>query len=50
MKCEEIQTGTTLANFSNRIKEMEKRISGIGNTIEEMQTSAKENVKSEKKN
>lgn len=39
-----IQTGTTASSFHNRIEEMEERLSGIENTVEEMDTSAKENV------
>ena len=38
------QTGTTDANITNRIQEMEERISGIEDTIEEIDSSVKENV------
>ena len=41
-------TGTTDASIMNRIPEMEERISGK-KTIEEIDTSVKENVKSKKK-
>jgi hypothetical protein len=40
------RTGTPNINITNKIQEMEERISGIENTIEEMNTSVKENVKS----
>ena len=38
-------TGTTDANITNRIQEMEERISGIEDTIEETDPSVKEHVK-----
>jgi hypothetical protein len=38
--------GTTNANIINRIQEAEERISGIEDTIGDMDTSVKENVKS----
>lgn len=40
--------GTTEANFTNRIQEIREIISGIEDTIEEMNTLTKENVKSKK--
>ena len=42
------QTGTTDASITNRIQEMEERISGVEETIEEIDSSVKENVKSNK--
>ena len=42
------RTGTTDANITNKIQEMEERISGIGDNIEEMDISVKENVKCKK--
>ena len=39
---------TYRGNFTNRIQEMEERISGIEDMIEEMDISIKENVKPEK--
>ena len=45
MKNIRMQTGTTEASFANRIQEMEKSILGTGDTIEEIDTSVKENVK-----
>lgn len=44
----EAQTGRSEANITNRIKEIEKNISGIENKIEEMDTSINKNIKSEK--
>lgn len=41
-------TGITEAIFTNRIQAMEERISGIEDTIEEVNTSVKENVEAEK--
>jgi len=40
---EELEKGLSI---TNEIQEMEERISGIEDTIEEIDTSAKENVKS----
>lgn len=40
-----MQTRPTEAIFINRIQEMEKSILGIEDTIEEIDTSVKENVK-----
>ena len=42
------RTGTTDASITNRIQEMEERISGINNTIQEIDTSIKENTKCKK--
>ena len=42
------RTGTTDANITTKIQEMEERISGIGDNIEEMDISIKENVKCKK--
>ena len=39
------RTGSTDASITNRIKTMEERISGIEDTIEEIDTSVKENSK-----
>jgi predicted RNase H-like nuclease (RuvC/YqgF family) len=39
------RTGTTDTNITKRIQEMEERISGVKNTIEEIDTSVKENEK-----
>lgn len=39
---------TTEVSISNRIQEMEERISGVENTMEEINASIKENVKSKK--
>ena len=39
------RTGTTEVSITNRIQEMKKRISGIENTIEDTDTSVKENTK-----
>jgi uncharacterized coiled-coil protein SlyX len=39
-------SGTSLASLTKRIQEMEERVSGIGDTIEEMDTLVKESVKS----
>jgi hypothetical protein len=41
-----IQTETTEASFTNRIQEMEKRMSSIEDIIEEIDTLIKETVKS----
>lgn len=41
-------TGTTEASLTNRIQDMKERISGNEDTIEEMDTVVKENVKSKK--
>ena len=38
-------TGTSDTSIINRIEEMEKRVSGIEDTIEEIDTLAKENAK-----
>jgi uncharacterized coiled-coil protein SlyX len=35
-------------NITNRIQEMEKRISGVDDTIEDIDTMVKENTKSKK--
>jgi uncharacterized coiled-coil protein SlyX len=45
----EKKTETTDESITNRIQEMEERISWIENTIEEIDRSDKENVKSKKK-
>ena len=42
------QTRTVDASITNRIPEMEGRISGIKDTIEEINSSVKENIKSNK--
>jgi BMFP domain-containing protein YqiC len=42
------RTRTTNASITNRIQELEERISGMRETIEEIDTSIKENVKSKK--
>jgi uncharacterized coiled-coil protein SlyX len=42
------RTGTTDASITNRIQDMEERISGVEDTIEEIGASVKENVKSKK--
>ena len=42
------QSGTTDVSITNRIQEMEERISGVEDTIEEIDSLAKENVKSNK--
>ena len=42
------RTGTAEVSITNRIQEMEERISGIEDTIEEIDTSVKENIKSKK--
>jgi uncharacterized coiled-coil protein SlyX len=39
---------TTDASITNRIKEIEERISGIEDTIEEIYVSVKENAKAKK--
>ena len=41
-------TETTNANITNRIKEMEERISGVEDTRDEIDSLVKENVKSNK--
>jgi glutamate synthase domain-containing protein 3 len=41
-----MRTGTTDLNITNRIHEMEERISGIEDVIEEINISVKENAKS----
>ena len=41
------QTGTTKANFTNKIQEIEERLSGV-NMIEEMRTSVKDHAKHKK--
>jgi fibrillarin-like rRNA methylase len=41
-----IQTGTTKSRISNETQELEGRISGVEDMIEEMDTLVKENVKS----
>jgi hypothetical protein len=40
------KTETTDETITNRIKEIEERMSGVKDTIEEIETSGKENVKS----
>jgi hypothetical protein len=40
--------GTTDESITNRMQEMEERLSGLEDTIEKIDTSAKENVKSKK--
>jgi hypothetical protein len=42
------RTGTTDTSITNRIQEMEDRISGVEDRTEEIDTSVKENVKSKK--
>jgi hypothetical protein len=42
------RTGTTDASFTNTIQKMEERISGVENTIEDIDTLVKENPKYEK--
>jgi methyl-accepting chemotaxis protein len=42
------KSGTIDGNISNRIQEMEERISGVENSIESMDTTIKENAKSNK--
>ena len=42
------RTETTIANITNRIKEMEERISGAEDTRDEIDSLVKENVKSNK--
>lgn len=42
------KTGTTEVSITNRLQEMEERISGVEDTMEEIDVSVKENVKSEK--
>jgi uncharacterized protein YoxC len=42
-------TLTTDASITNRIQEMEERISGVEDTIEQIDTSVRENVKSDTK-
>ena len=42
------QTGITDASITNRIQEMEVRIWGVVDTVEETDTLVKENVKSKK--
>jgi methyl-accepting chemotaxis protein len=48
MKNLQKKTGTTDANITNRIQEMKRRISGIKDMIEDIDTSIKENAKSKK--
>ena len=38
------QSGTTNASINNRIQEMEERISSTNDTIEEIDSSVKENI------
>lgn len=40
------ETRASKESLSNRIQEMEERLSGLQDTIEEMDTFVKENVKS----
>ena len=42
------RAGVTDASITNRIQEMEERISGIEDTIENIDTAVKENTKSKK--
>ena len=42
------QTGTTDASITNRIQEMEEKISGVENMVEEIDSSVEENVESKK--
>ena len=42
------RSGVIYASITNRIQEMEKRISGAEDTIENMKTTIKENVKCKK--
>ena len=42
------QTGTTETSITNRIQDIEERISGIEDTIEEIDLFVKENIKSNK--
>lgn len=44
----EKRSGTTKVSITNRIQEMEERISGAEDTLAEMDTSLKEKIKSEK--
>ena len=46
MKILGTRTGNSEANFTNRMQEMEERISGTKDTIEEVDTLVRENVKS----
>jgi len=46
MKNSGVQTGITEASFTNIIRQMEKRLSGIEDMIEEMEILVKENVES----
>ena len=48
MKNLESQTKTSKVKLTNRVQEMEERISGIEDKIEEMDTSVKQNVKYKK--
>lgn len=48
MKNLETQAGTTEVDFANKIQEMEERISGTEDTVEEMNTLVKGNPKSKK--
>ena len=42
------RTGTIDANTTNRVQKMEERISGIEDTIENIDTTVKENAKYKK--
>ena len=42
------QTGTTSASITNRMQEMEERISGVEDSIVEIDMSVKENTKTKK--
>ena len=48
MKNLEKQAGSVEASYSNRIQEMEERISGVEDSIDDIDTSVKENIKSKK--
>ena len=48
MKILGIQTGTSKANFINRIKEMKERIKATNDKIREITTSVKDYFKSQK--
>lgn len=48
MKILRIQTRNTEASFTNRKQEIESRISGTEDMIKEVNTSIKQNVKSQK--
>ena len=43
-----LRSGTTDASITNRIQELEERISGLEDTIENIHTSVKESTKCKK--